>query len=310
MKQPSCSIWFLVARTDVSFMMQTIPHIIRMCNYPFSQKVLAIDTSPLSGAYTSRPCIGTFTQLQKCCENLLACGIIDMIVNVDFSKKYQEKVYRKHLGKFIRQTHNFRGAPVLGYIFMLEEAKSDYLLHFNTDMLIYQNPNYNWVEEGIKKMCQYPEIACVTPLSGPPSEDGSLHQKVPYARDPGGFYRFKEFTSRKFLVDIKRFEKLLPLRILWKSISRCSNSSQQMIVDPFTAEKELDRWENMVSGRLRETPYFRIDIDTCSAWAVHSSQNHDHAFVKNLPRIIYKIESGWYPPEQAGHYNLLSELWL
>jgi hypothetical protein len=291
-------------------MMQTIPHIIRMCNYPFSQRVLAVDTSPLSGAYTSRPCIGTFTQLQECCDKLLSCGLIDKIIDVDFSKKYHEKVYGKHLGKFIRQTHNFRGAPVLGYMFLLEEAKSDYLLHFNTDILIYQDPGYNWVEEGIRKLCEYPEIACVTPLSGPPTKDGSLHQQVAYDRDSRGFYRLKEFTSRKFLVDIKRFGKLLPLQILWKSKSHCSNSTQRMIEDSLSEEKELDRWETMVSARLRETPYYRIDLDTCSAWAVHSSQNHDQVFLKNLPRIIEKIESGWYPPGQEGHYNLLSELWL
>lgn len=304
MKPPTCSIWFLVARTDVSFMMQTIPHIIRMCNYPFSQKVLAVDTSPLSGAYSSRPSIGTVIQMQECCDNLLTSGIIDAIVNVDFSKEYQEKIYRKHLGKYIRKTHNFRGAPVLGYMFLLEEAKSDYLLHFNTDMLIFQNPDFNWVEEGIKKMRQYPKIACVTPLSGPPTEDGALHQQVPYVRDSRGFYQLKEFTSRKFLVDIKRFEKLLPLQVLWKSDGSCLNTPRP------AAEEELDRWEKMVSARLRETPYFRIDIDTCSAWALHSSQNHDQDFVKNLPRIIDRVELGWYPPGQEGHYNLLSELWI
>ncbi len=312
MKIPSCSIWFLVARSDVSFMMQTIPHIIRMCNYPFSQRVVAVDTNPLSGDYISRPCIGTLTELQKCCDNLLKSGVIDKIINIDFSEDYQYKAHVKHFGQFIRQTHNFRGAPVLGYIFLLEEAQSDYILHFNTDMLIYHDPNYNWVKEGIEKLCQYPEIVCVTPLSGPPSEDGLLHQRAPYEKDPRGFYRFKQFTSRKFLVDIKRFQKLLPLRISWKAKSRPSNLPHllQTIIDPFTAEKELDRWENMVSNRLRETPYFRIDLDTCSAWAVHSSYTHDKVFVENLPRIIEKIESGWYPPEQAGHYNLLFESWL
>ena len=103
---------------------------------------------------------------------------------------------------------------------------------------------------------------------------------------------------------------MLPLQIIWKSESRSSNSAQQVINDPLKAEKELDRWETMVSARLRETPYFRIDLDTCSAWAVHSSQNHGQVFLKNLPGIIEKIESGWYPPGQEGHYNLLSELWL
>lgn len=312
MASSSCSIWFLAARTDVSFMMQSIPHIIRMCNYPFSQRVLAIDTSPLSGDYISRPFIGTLTELQKCCDSLLTSGIIDKVVNVDFSEAYQKNVYVKHLGKFVRQTHNFRGAPVLGYIFLLEEADSDYLVHFDTDMLLYQDPDYNWIEDGIKKLRQYPEIVCVTPLSGPPAKEGLLHQKFPYKRDSRGFYRFKQFTSRKFLIDLKRFEKLLPLRISWKVGRRHRNSPYllQMLANLFTPGKKLDRWEIMVSNRLKETPYFRIDLDTTLAWALHSSYTHDHTFVQNLPYLIEKIEAGWYPSEQAGHYDLRLQSWL
>ena len=98
MESASCSLWFLVARTDVPFMMQTIPHIIKMCNYPFAQKVVAVDTSPLSGDYISRPCIGTLTELQQCCDKLLTSGVVDRIINIDFSEHYQDKVYVKHLG--------------------------------------------------------------------------------------------------------------------------------------------------------------------------------------------------------------------
>ena len=243
---------------------------------------------------------------------MLASGVVDKVVDIDFGEDYQKKVYKKHLGKFIPQTHNFRGAPVLGYIFLLEQAGSDYLIHFNTDMLLYQSPGYNWIEEGIKTLSRYQEIVCVTPLSGPPTEDGSLHQTVPYERDPRGFYRFKQFTSRKFLIDIRRFERLLPLRILWHAKkqqpdARYPSPRAKGLLAP---EKEIDRWENMISGRLRETPYFRVDLDTRSAWALHSSQNHGRDFVENLPHIIERVESGWYPPEQAGHYNLRLASWL
>ena len=312
MERPSCSIWFLVARTDVPFMMQTIPHIIRMCNYPFSQKVLAVDTGQLSGEYISRPHIGTLAELQECCDSLLASGVIDRVVDIDFGENYRRRVYKKHLGRFIPHTHNFRGAPVLGYIFLLEQTGSDYLVHFNTDMLVYQNSGYNWIEEGIKALTRYQEIVCVTPLSGPPTEDGSLHQTVPYERDTRGFYRFKQFTSRKFLIDVKRFERLLPLKILWHVKKQKSDARRSPLQTkgPFAAQDEIDRWENMVSSRLRETPYFRVDLDTRSAWALHSSQNHGRDFVDNLPHLIQRIESGWYPPEQAGHYNLHLASWL
>jgi hypothetical protein len=33
------------------------------------------------------------------------------------------------------------------------------------------------------------------------------------------------------------------------------------------------------------------------------------AFRQAWPTIIKKIEAGIYPPEQAGYYDLISELW-
>lgn len=284
----------------------------RMCNYSFSQKVVAVDTSPLAGDFLTRSSVGTLAELEACCDRLLASGVVDKVIHIDFSEVYHHRVYGKHLHEGIRETHDFRGAPVLGYIFSLEQAQSDYLLHFDTDMLIYQDTNYNWIEDAIDKLRQYPEIACVAPLSGPPTEDGLLYQEVPYERDPRGFYLFKEFTSRKFLVDIKRFENLLPLRTSWMAISKGSNPHHLLegATNPPAAQRKLDRWEKMVSNQLRETQYYRADLATCSAWDLHSSYSHDHVFVKNLPRIIEKVESGWYPPEQAGHYDLLLQFWL
>jgi hypothetical protein len=43
---PSCSLWFFTARTDVWFMMNTIPIVVKMSQFPFQEKVLAIDTGP------------------------------------------------------------------------------------------------------------------------------------------------------------------------------------------------------------------------------------------------------------------------
>ena len=68
---PSCSLWFFTARTDVWFMINTIPHLVKMSQFPFQEKVLAIDTAPLSGEKVNRPGLGTMEELRACAEKLV-----------------------------------------------------------------------------------------------------------------------------------------------------------------------------------------------------------------------------------------------
>ena len=114
----NCSLSIMVARTDISFMMHTIPHFVRTCNFPFTQRILAVDTATLSGEKVNRT-IGTMEQLRDCCDRLMADGLIDKVVDIDYSDAYREKVYRKHFNKRIRLTHNYKGYPILGSIFAL-----------------------------------------------------------------------------------------------------------------------------------------------------------------------------------------------
>jgi hypothetical protein len=203
------------------------------------------------------------------------------------------------------QTHNFRGYPILGSIFSIEEAKTDYLVHFDSDMLLYQHCGYSWIKEGIKLLQQHQEVISVIPLSGPPTGNGNLLQQTevgePYEHDPRGFYRFKTFTSRVFLIDRQRFERLLPLRLKLPLRSKIKNY--------LTRRNTLPPWEVMVGNRLEETSYIRVDLDSPHAWTLHPNVRGQE-FFQALPSIIKKIEGGWYPPGQAGYYDLRLELWL
>ena len=94
---PSCSLWILVARTDIPFMMQTIPHLVRMSNYPFQEKVLAIDTAPLSGDKVNRPGVGTLEELKTLTQKLLDEGIVDRVVSINYNRDYRKKSLSKTL---------------------------------------------------------------------------------------------------------------------------------------------------------------------------------------------------------------------
>ena len=299
----SCSLSIMVARTDIPFMMDTIPHLVKMCRFNFLERVLFIDTAPLSGKYKNRPGIGTMQQLRKCCNRLLELGIVDRVADIDYSKHYQQKCYQKYFGRVLGHTHNYRGYPIFGSIFSLEFLKGDYVAHFDSDMLLYQQPNYNWIQTGIDLIESQADIMFVAPLSGPPSSNGHLKQRrVAYTHDPRGFYGFKEFTSRKFLVNRKRLEQLAPVQPIWLSW-------KQRLASLFTGKSALQNWEIMISNRLRKTHYLRADLKTSNAWTLHTP-DHGSAFIQALPEVIEKVESGDYPPEQAGDYDLQLEAWL
>ena len=159
MQSPTCSLSIMVARTDIPFMMHTIPHLVRTCNFPFKQRMLAVDTAPLTGDKVNRPGTGTMEQLRAYCDQLLSSGVVDTVVDFNYSDDYRQKVYRQHFGSDIKPTHNYKGYPILGTIFGIKElTESDYMLHFDSDMLLHQDPNYSWIEEAIKLLQKYPEV--------------------------------------------------------------------------------------------------------------------------------------------------------
>lgn len=313
MNFPSCALWILVARTDIPFIMQTIPHIMRMSNFPFTERVLAIDTAPLSGDKMNRPGVGTMEQLRDCTQQLLNDGVVDRLVDVNYDPEYQKQVYLKHFGTPVWQTHNYKGYPILGTIFTIEEPKADYMVHFDSDMLLYQNPDYSWIEEGIKLMERKGEIMSIRPLTGPPKTDGDIYQEKKFTRDEEGFFKFKFFSSRVYLIKRQRFDQLLPLPIIWRRYQQDWMNYMPLglknSLNYLTKKGKIDSWEIMVSEELDRTNYFRCVLDNPQAWTLHP-KDRSPEFIEALPRIIAKIEAGEYPQGQAGYYDLISDLWI
>jgi hypothetical protein len=301
LSNPTCSLSIFVARTDIPFMMQTIPHLVRMCNYDFFEKCLLLDTAPLSGKFKSRPGIGSLSELRECCEKLVQQGVIDRLIDIDYSKETIRALYQKHFGRFVKYTHNYRGYPIYGSIFAIEAVKGDYILHFDSDMLLHQKPSFSWITEGIQLLDENEQVMFVSPLSGPPTEDGFLQQRgVKYELD-NGFYKFQEFTSRKYLLKKEKFDSLLPMELAWISWKR-------RLASVVTGKSPLWNWEIMVSKHLQKTGTLRADLASPSAWTLHTP-DHGKEFIEALPTVIYQVENGNFPREQAGDYDLNLKLW-
>jgi hypothetical protein len=301
----SCDLSILVARTDTGFMLRTIPHLVRTCRFPFARRFLMVDTAPLGRRYGRKPGIGTAEELQACCTQLLQAGVVDALVPIDYSPDTRRRIYRKHFAGPMRQTHSHGGYPILGSIEALEGSRADYLVHFDSDMLLHQDPGFSWIDEGIKQLRAHPDLLAVLPRSGPPHPDGRLRQQEEtgeaYQPDARGIYCFKTFTSRVFLVDPRRFDRLLPLRPRLPVLDLLRNY--------LTARSTMPEWETMIGYRLQETAFVRADLSSTRAWTLHPDERGER-FEAALPDLIARIEAGYYPAGQGGYYDLLLDLWV
>jgi hypothetical protein len=297
----NCTLSILTAVTDVPFMMHTVPHLVKMCNYPFRIRQLVMDVAPPSSDFKHRPGISSLEALYTCGEALKSAGVVDRILSVDYSEDFHRAAYKKHLGRYLPNTHNHRGAPVLPYIYAIEAAETDYFLHFDSDMLLYNQKGWSWVEEAIDHLKANPDLVCIMPRFGPPAHNRSTYQICAAPTSPDmnldylipdetdSLFKMRVFTSRIYLFDLRRLEKLLPLKPELK------------------ANGGLISWEQMVGSAMNF--YCRADMKNPRAWTLHPVK-HNAKWLAVLPSIIQEVEQGRYPDEQAGEYNIRLGSWL
>lgn len=302
--KPGCSLWIMTSRTDVGFLKNTLPHIVKICNYPFTEKVIAIDAAKPSGEKLLRPHLASLGQIRDICKAFLDNGIVDRIVDIDYSEQYRRKIYKKHFGlPHIKATHNFKGYPILGSMFCIEECATDYIVHFDSDMLIWQKEGYDWISEGIKNIESDPALIWARAQAGPISDNA----------DKIG--RLNCFASRVYLLDRRKLEKILPLKLLWAAPGLQGRLKRKLpdfvldIIHYITGNGKLDSWEKIMSRALKHKNRFGewLNHDN-NCWTLHPC-DHGNRFLEILPELIQRVEKGDYPPEQLGKYDVELEAW-
>jgi hypothetical protein len=312
--KPGCSLWILVAVPDVRFIEHTIPHLVRMCDFPFYEKVLAVDSTPVFGEKTLRPHVGTLRELRSICETLVENGTMDRIEELSLTDGYRQSAYGHYLGDpRIKATHNYKCAPFLGYFYCIDRSRTEFTLHFNSDMLLYQEKGRNWIKKGMEILERSREILYARPYSGPYENDGQTAAADRTARD--GYVTDRNFSSRCFLVKKSRFREMKGMRVMWapakkqgRQMKKVPGPLRDMLFD-MTGRGRLDSWEKIIEKEMKERGLFRAHVTSPRAWTLHPC-DHGEDFIDILPEMIEKVENGEYPPEQLDKYDVDLDAWL
>ncbi|NND96988.1 MAG: hypothetical protein HKN47_06630 [Pirellulaceae bacterium] len=297
----------LASRFDVAYLPLTVAHLVTACDYPFAQRMLVIDVSPPPPERAAETGAATLAELKLCAQQLCDDGWIDRVIEFDIGYGHDRRLQHKHGGQDFVQTRDTRGVPLWPWICEFESCQTEYLVHFDCDMLLFQRRGHSWIRDAISLVQQRDEVLFVLPLPGPPTKDGTLFQSAEFelvdesaSENVPGYYRFKTFTSRKFLLQRSRLAKLLPLEPAYDPPR--SNRSVDAADDPVRS------WETMVSQKLQSSRFIRADLSSPDAWTLHA-KTHSAEFVNELPRIIARVQSGQFPADQAGHYDLKLRHW-
>ena len=293
-----CTLSMLTGPADAPFIGMTLPHLLRMCAYDFRDVIIVVDDLPKEGrnADAAGDLLITLNRMQD-------EGIVSRILRLSTVHDRDRQLSEKYFGRVLPSARDRRGIPLLGWVAGLDEARTDFVVHFDSDMLLHQRPGHSWLTDAMAVMRRDSSAMFVAPRPGPPTVDGGLRgQYVAPTYDEDGNFRFKQFSSRRFLVSKRRFDALLPTPLLY-------TSRRDRVLMGLGFGNAVQMWEECVSAVLRRSSYYRVHLANSNAWSVHC-KDHSPRWLAALPSILARVEAGEFPEAQAGHYDLRLSEWV
>jgi hypothetical protein len=287
-----------LAPSDLPHAMHTLPHQLRRWRAQVDEVLFTVDLRRSTGHYATA-WEDRFPGFLKLMEEYKTKDPAIHVHEVDYSKKTRESVSQQFFGNQIIPERDYLGAPFYPYFAGFFQARYDYILHMDSDML-FGGGSQTWLAEAIRLMQQRPEIVACNPLPGPPTSDGSLRSQslVPEAYTSLAF-RSDSISTRIIFFDRRRLlSRLAPLPVLVPS-------RRQSYVARLARNPPYEGAESSLSTGMRQKGLTRMDFlgDYPGMWCLHPPYRSP-LFYERLPALIQQVETGNIPDGQRGDHNL------
>jgi hypothetical protein len=265
---------------DAPFFEATYRHLVRQLDYSFRTRRIAVDRGQPHGRFVgaAEPEHAIDNQLSR----LLADQVVDVVENVDWSVDTIARVMTRYYGNPTAPTHCEHGTPIFQYLWAVDQCDADYVLHYDSDILVHFEDGGAWIDESVAVMRANPKLLGTTQEAGPPRAITPMDWIFGYRpRTPANRWQRGQgfpFSTRYFLIDRARFlDDLSPLR---------STSGQRL--------------EDAVTQTMRERGLELWVLADDRNWAIHP-ETHNANHTRYLIDLIRMVEAGRQPFRRTGN---------
>lgn len=214
---------------------------------------------------------------------------------IDYSKDTIDKITGIFYTKPV-PTHDYRGAPIYGYLYGICEAKNDYVIHIDSDMFFGGMSN-TWIKEAIELLKSDNQILSVSPLPGPPHPEKKLIKQIPYFnyKNKEYYFGFRSLSTRIFLCNRKNLYG--KLRFHRPKLRDWAFSIYEKLPTIETLEITIEKY-------MRRSNLIRVDFmgKGNGLWSIHPSYRSDEFYAK-IPEMIERVVKNDVPKSQLGYYD-------
>jgi hypothetical protein len=303
---------------DIAYAHLTVPALVEAHYTNVDEKLAIVDCCPpQNGKYvrSERKLSSTefYHRVEKICaivETLKEKRYLDRIVYLHPGNSLQQILSYKYLGDWVHETHDYLGCGLMSYLAAFEVTTTQYLLHYDGDMLLYQAPGYDWLLEAKNLIAKYPKVVTACPRISPPfhkdnnipdtpSLKKEIHQAHPLNRIEEG-WQDDWFSDRCYLIDREKLFSYLPLLRGWFLI--------KTLVAKYTGRGYPRTSESTLCSGVGSAGGRRLILASEQAWLLHPASKPDR-FTELLPQIQQFIRQGDVPVEQEGLVDIHLSAW-
>lgn len=232
-----------------------VRHLVNQTHFNFTSRVLVLD---LHGWDPS-------DQLMKAVRRLIDAKVMDSYMIVDYSEEYVAKAGQRLGWDEGEDWSQIGHQGNLVYYFMLDQCPTQYLVHYDLDMVMWSAPSYSWVREGVKLLQKDERYFYATsPRVGADSEYPSENFTCENTGRGATWV-----AMRNFLVDIDRYSAMLDTLSSppWNTTTKAYCSTGRRTLENLLSCSICDMRAGGVTG------FQRIDLmDSTKNWVLHFPQ--------------------------------------
>lgn len=234
---------------------------------------------------------------------LLVANIVSRVYYLFKDDEIIDVLAQKYLGGAYHTTHSSGGTANMSYWAGIELAKTQYVLHYDGDILLYQKEGYDWALIAADLLYKNENAIIAVPRLCPPVPNldaPSLNEGRPFSSDKD-YWVNDWFSTRHFLIDKHKLQRFLPLptfkirlELLLRWVTR-----RAFPIDP----------EILMFRSIGRRGGKRLILKSQNVWITHPVIKNE-AFVEHLPKIIGLVNQNQYPKGQIGKEDMVLEDWL